>query len=68
MPTFHALRLLTNKDTQRTVPDATTGARYAEMYLRAHGFAEEVISRIEDGERITHRGFVYWVDSEEAER
>lgn len=64
MATFHALKLLTKKDTQREVPDAATGAQYAEMYLRAHGFSEEVVGRITAGERITFRGFVYWVDSE----
>lgn len=64
MATFHALKLLTQKDTNRPVPDVLTGARYAEMYLRAHGFKGEVIQRISAGERVTFRGFVYWVDSE----
>lgn len=68
MATFHAFRLLTKRDTSRAVPDVATGARYAEMYLRAHGYTEEVIRRIEAGDRITYRGFSYWVDSEEGER
>jgi hypothetical protein len=68
MPTAHSRSLLSgreNRVSRGTIEDA---AKYLSVLVYRSGWEGDAVGSLLRGDRITHKGFEFWVDSEEEER